>query len=184
MFWVYFDASALIKRYAPETGTPLVNEIFHSLPVSRMTCSTLGILEIISILTRKRNDGRLSQTLFDQCMIEFRNAIIDNDAFLTTPVNDVVLLSSLDLIWKHNLNATDAIILWSVIKLRRVLQLQNDDLVLSTSDRRLVRAAQAESITVFDPEVDTIIQLYQLFDLPLPASEQAPTSPEDWDVEL
>lgn len=183
MFWAYFDASALIKRYSSETGTPLINEIFHSLPVSRMTCSTMGILEIISILTRKRNDGRLNQTLFDQSMIEFRNEIIDNEAFLTTPVNDAVLLSSLDLIRKHNLNATDAIILWSAIELQQVLQLQNDELVLLTSDRRLVRAAQAESVIVFDPEVDTVIQLHQLFNLHDTASEQAPTSPEDWDVE-
>jgi predicted nucleic acid-binding protein len=121
MLLAYFDASALIKRFSPETGTPLINELFHSLPISRMTCSTIGILEVISIFTRKRNDGRLSQTLFDQCMIEFRNEIIDNEAFLTTPVNDAVLLSSLDLIRKHNLNATDAIILWSVIELRQVL---------------------------------------------------------------
>jgi predicted nucleic acid-binding protein len=121
MLLAYFDASALIKRFSPETGTPLINELFHSLPISRMTCSTIGILEVISIFTRKRNDGRLSQTLFDQCMIEFRNEIIDNEAFLTTPVNDAVLLSSLDLIRKYNLNATDAIILWSVIELRQVL---------------------------------------------------------------
>ena len=62
MHWIYFDASALIKRYSQETGTPLVNEVFRLLPRSRMTCSTLGILEIVSVLVRKRNDGRLNQT--------------------------------------------------------------------------------------------------------------------------
>jgi predicted nucleic acid-binding protein len=65
MQWIYFDASALIKRYSQETGTPLVNEVFRLLPRSRMTCSTLGILEIVSVLVRKRNDGRLTQTLFE-----------------------------------------------------------------------------------------------------------------------
>jgi hypothetical protein len=60
--------------------------------------------------------------------------------------------------------------------------LQNDELVLLTSDRRLVRAAEAESVIVFDPEVNTVIELYQLFNLP--ASEQAPTCPEDSDVEI
>jgi len=32
MHWIYFDASALIKRYSQETGTPLVNEVFRYPP--------------------------------------------------------------------------------------------------------------------------------------------------------
>lgn len=57
MTWVYLDASALIKRYAQEKGTSLVNEVFRLLSPSRMVCSTMSILEIISALVRKRNDG-------------------------------------------------------------------------------------------------------------------------------
>ena len=36
--WVYFDASALVKRYSAEDGTDLVNELFRQLPLSQMTC--------------------------------------------------------------------------------------------------------------------------------------------------
>ena len=53
MLWIYFDASALIKRYSQETGTPLINEAFQRLSPRQMTCSLLGVLEIISILVRK-----------------------------------------------------------------------------------------------------------------------------------
>jgi len=162
MQWVYFDASALIKRYSQETGTPLVNEVFRSLPRSRMTCSILGILEIVSILVRKRNDGRLNQTLFEQAMIEFRAEVIDHEDFSAASVNDALLLSALDLIAKHNLNATDAVILRSALNLRQVLREGGDDLMLWTSDKRLVRAAQSEDVTVFDPEEETIGRLHQL----------------------
>ena len=58
MVWVFFDASALVKRYSPEDGTDLVNALFHQLPVEQVTCAVIGILEIISVLVRKRNDGR------------------------------------------------------------------------------------------------------------------------------
>ncbi|MCD6335752.1 MAG: type II toxin-antitoxin system VapC family toxin [Candidatus Latescibacteria bacterium] len=164
MQWIYFDASALIKRYSQESGTPLVNEGFHHLPPNRMTCSTLGILEIISILVRKRNDGRLNQALFEQAMIEFRAEVIDHEEFSATSVNDTLLLSALDFIAKYNLNATDAVILHSALNLRQVLQERGDELSLWTSDKRLVRAARGEGIEVFDPEEETIGSLHQLLE--------------------
>jgi predicted nucleic acid-binding protein len=160
--WIYFDASALIKRYSLENGTPLVNEVFLYLLPSQMSCSTLGILEIVSVLVRKRNDGRLNQSLWEQAMLEFKAEVIDHKDFLVTPVDDALLLSALDLIVKHNLNATDATILRSALNLQNVLQQAGDALTLWTSDKRLVRAAQAEGIAVFDPEVETIDHLHHL----------------------
>ncbi len=164
MQWIYFDASALIKRYSQETGTPLVNEVFRHLPLSRMTCSTMGILEIISVLVRKRNDGRLNRALFEQAMIEFRAEVIDHEEFLATSVNDALLLSALDLIAKHNINATDAVILRSVLNLRPTLREEGSEVTLWTADKRLARAAQREGIAAFDPEVETMGRLRQLLE--------------------
>ncbi|MBN1889262.1 MAG: type II toxin-antitoxin system VapC family toxin [Thermoflexales bacterium] len=152
MEWLYFDASALIKRYSSETGTPLVNEAFRRVPLSRMTCSLLSILEIVSILVRKRNDGRLDQSVFEQAMVEFEAEVIDREEFSATPVNDGLLLSAVELITRHNLNAADAIILRSALDLRQVLHERKDDLTLWASDKRLVRAAKSEGMSVFDPE--------------------------------
>lgn len=60
MVWIYFDASALVKRYSSEDGTELVNE-----------------------------------------------------AFSIASVDDELILSALDSIAQHNINATDAVILRS-----------------------------------------------------------------------
>ena len=162
MLWVYFDASALVKRYSQELGTPLVNEVFRHIPPAQMTCSTLGILEIVSVLVRKRNDGRLSRELFEQAMIEFKAEVIEHEEFLAASVNDELLLSALVLISRHNINATDAAILRSVVNLQQALQSADGELMLWSSDKRLVRAAQAEGITAFDPEEETIDHLHQL----------------------
>ncbi len=59
--WVYFDASALVKRYSREEGTRLVNEAFQLAGPDRKMCLSLGLLEVISVLVRKRNDGRLPE---------------------------------------------------------------------------------------------------------------------------
>jgi predicted nucleic acid-binding protein len=117
VLWIYFDASALVKRYSSEDGTELVNELFHRLPVEQMTCAVIGILEIISVLVRKRNDGRLSTKLFTQAMVELNQEIIEDEAFSIASVDDDLILSALDLIAQYNINATDAIILRSCLNL-------------------------------------------------------------------
>lgn len=155
MVYFYLDSSALIKRYSQEEGTLLVNALFSRLPLSQITCSTLNILEVVSILVRKRNDGRLSEKLFNQMMIELKAEIIDEPHFRTAAIADEQLVSSLGLIVSHNLNASDALILRSALELFQSLE-KNDVLVLCSSDKRLVRAARVERIATFDPEQDTI----------------------------
>lgn len=162
MLWVYFDASALIKRYTTEVGTSQVNEVFQLIPTSRMACSMLGIVEVASILIRKKNDHRLSAPLFEQAMIDFRAEVVDSPDFSATSVPDSSLLSALELVITHNLNATDAIILRSAIELQTALRAVGHTLMLCAADKRLVRAAQAEAIPAFDPEGDTQQELSRL----------------------
>jgi predicted nucleic acid-binding protein len=157
--WVYFDASALVKRYSAEDGTELVNELFHQHPVAQMTCATIGILEIVSVLVRKRNDGRLSPNLFAQALVELNQEIVENAAFSVASMDDDHLMSALSLIGQHNINSTDAIVLRSCLNLQRILQNQGHWLVLWSCDKRLLRAAQHEGVDVFDPEIETSSRL-------------------------
>jgi predicted nucleic acid-binding protein len=161
--WVYFDASALVKRYSAEDGTDLVNELFRQLPLSQMTCAMIGILEIVSVLVRKRNDGRLSPKLFNQAMIELNQELIEEEAFSMAAIDDAIVLSALDLIAQHNINATDAIVLRSCLNFLRALTAQdNHRLLLWSCDKRLLRAAQHEGVDIFDPEVETKANLQKL----------------------
>ena len=127
-----------------------------------MTCSVLGILEVTSILIRKRNDNRLPSALFGQAMIDFRAEVIDSRDFAITSVHDAGLLSALELIITHNLNATDAIILRSVLDIQAALRVAGHTVLLCAADKRLIRAAKAEGIPVFDPETDTQQDLARL----------------------
>jgi predicted nucleic acid-binding protein len=161
--WVYCDASALIKRYAPESGTALINAAFDRAYPDRMTCATLGLLEVVSILTRKRNDGRLTQAAYDQALIEVRAELIERQEFRLSPITDALLFEALTLIVQHNVNATDALILRSALDVQQTVQTAGDEVVLWSADKRLVRAAQREGLATFDPETDTVDDFEALF---------------------
>ncbi len=96
MRWFYFDANALAKRYSQEAGTDLVNELFRQVALTQMTCLTLSVVEVMSILVRKKNDGRLAMTAFDQAMINFRKEVIDAKEFVKATMTDSLVMSALN----------------------------------------------------------------------------------------
>lgn len=159
---IYFDASALAKRYAPESGEALIDEIFRLVPDERFNCLLLGVLEVISILVRKRNDGRLDTKHFNQAILNFRTEVIESEDFQTISAGDSQLFAAIPLLHAHNINGTDAVVLHTTIALHSDLKQTGEDLMLWTSDKRLARAALAEGLTVFNPETDKINRLHQL----------------------
>jgi len=60
--------------------------------------------------------------------------------------------TSLSLIVAHSINSTGAITLRSALAIVQKLRAGGDDLVLVSSDQRLLRAAQAEGLLTFNPE--------------------------------
>jgi predicted nucleic acid-binding protein len=158
----YFDACALAKRFTQEQGTDVVNELFFLAPKRQMACLIIGLLEVTSILVRHRNGMRLAMPLFKTAMASFKSEVIDDNDFRKLSAADVLLYSSADLIAKHNLNATDAVVLRTAIELQDMLRQAGDELILWTADARLIRAAEVENVRTFDPEAETILSLHQL----------------------
>jgi len=154
----YWDASALVKRYAPETGTSLTNHLFTNVTSERMMCLIVGVSEVISIFVRKKNADLITPDAFSQALVDFRTEVIEADAFKLISVEDTLVFASHPLIEKHALNATDALILRSILDVATMSRPTGNDIVLVTSDRRLLRAAQAEGLQIFNPEVD--VQTY------------------------
>lgn len=157
----YWDASALVKRYAPESGTLLVNLLFSRVTLSRMICLSLAIGEVISVFVRKRNDRLITEAVFSQAMADFRAEVIDSD-FKLVSLEDRLVFASHPLIVEHSLNATDALVLHSALDVQAALRQAGDDVVLIASDRRLLRAAEAEGLQIFNPETDSRARLEAL----------------------
>lgn len=156
MYYFYFDASAFVKRYTQEIGSDKINFLFNNVPLNRMMCLILGVIELFWICVRKRNDGRLTYPDFSQAGVNFNYEVINNQSdFKTLSVPDALVWDAMDLIETHSLNSVDAIVLRSALDMAAELRSTDDRLVLVASDQRLLRAARAEGLQVFNPEVDS-----------------------------
>ncbi len=156
MYYFYFDASALVKRYTQEIGSEKVNFLFNNAPLNRIMCLILGIVELFWVCVRKRNDGRITNLDFSQAWINLNDEVIDDQSdFKTISVPDQLILDSMRLIEIHSLNSVDAVVLRAALNIAAELRNTGDTLVLVASDQRLLRAAHTEGLQVFNPEVDS-----------------------------
>lgn len=155
----YLDASALAKRYVVEIGTPIVNYLFSQVARDDMMCLALGTVEVISIFVRKKNANVVPLAVFNQAMTDFRSEVIDAPDFTKIAMPDPLLYAAMPLAETHSLNATDAVVLRSALDIAVQLRADGHDLVLVASDRRLLKAAQAEGLLTFDPEVQMTADL-------------------------
>ena len=152
-FWL--DASALVKRYVVETGTPVVNYFFARVPLQQMLCFLESVGEVISIFVRRRNGGAITESGFNQAMLELRfemSLCVEVEKVYPT---ESQITASWGLIVTHSINSTDAIILRCALDSAIELRGAGDDLILVATDARLLRAAQAEGLRTFNPETDS-----------------------------
>ncbi len=145
-----WDASALAKRYTRETGSDTVRALFGNVPLSRMVTTIWGYAETFSILLRRHNGAIISATAFAKAAAALENEFIFHPDPMVLTIEDAVVLASIALMKRHNLNATDAAIL--ALFLRYDSAVGSSVCVLVAADKRLLRAAQSEGLAVIDPE--------------------------------
>jgi predicted nucleic acid-binding protein len=149
----YLDASALAKRYVPERGSPHVHALLDTASANRLYLLNIGAGEVVSILVRKRNAGVISAAYFGQALVDFEREILHAADINKLSVTNRLAWSSFPLIIAHSINSTDAVTLKSALAIARRLRPAGDGLVLVASDQRLLRAAQAEGLNTFNPEI-------------------------------
>ena len=156
MYYFYFDASALVKRYTEEAGSEKVDFLFQNVPLNRLMCLAIGVAEVFSICVRKRNDGRITRHHFEQAVGYLDTEVINTESdFETVPAQNALIWESIRLMDTHSINSVDAILLCSVLNIAANLRNEQNELVLIASDQRLLRAAQTEGLLCFNPETDS-----------------------------
>ncbi len=155
MKFVYLDASALVKRYVPEVGAPLLDHLFVQVAPHRFIVFNIGIAEVVSILVRKKNGGKLSAAAFSQAILDLGAEILSAPTVRRVAADDAMVTAAVPLIVTYSINSTDGVLLRSALDLAANLQAGGNGLVLVTSDRRLLKAAQAEGLVTFDPVTQT-----------------------------
>jgi len=124
-----------------------------------MICQVIGVGEVISVFVRKKNANLITDVAFSQALVDLRAEVIDPVAFKLAAVEDSLVFASHPLIEKHTLNATDALVLRSALDAAATLRPEGNDLVLVTSDLRLLHAAQVEGLRTFDPETGSQVDV-------------------------
>ena len=163
-FWL--DASALVKRYVAETGTPVVNYFFTRVPLQQMLCLLESVGEIISIFVRRRNGGTITRSGFNQAMLDFHSEVSLCAEVEKVYPTESQIAASWEFIETHSINSTDAIILCCALDSAIELRTEGDDLIMVATDARLLRAAQAEGLRTFNPETDSQTISDTFIDLP------------------
>jgi predicted nucleic acid-binding protein len=149
LFW---DASALAKRYVPESGSDTVDVLFASMPATQMIGTVLAYAETYSTLIRRHNRGSISPSAFIIAKTAVRNEVVNSRDFVLLTVDDAAILAGVTLMEQHNLNATDAAILVLVLRYIRALPAGAPTCLLIAADHRLLSAAHAEGLTTLNPE--------------------------------
>lgn len=163
-FWL--DASACVKRYIVEEGTSLINYFFAHVPLDDMFCLLEGVGEIISVIVRSRNRGTITTSAFNQAKRLLNDEIVHRaEVELVLPTENQVS-ASWGFIEKYSINSTDAILLQCALDRTHEFRVNGDNLVLVSSDQRLLNAARNEGLFTFNPEIDNQAALDILIDPP------------------
>ena len=132
---IFFDSSALAKRYLEEKGSDRVQAILSS--ASALGVSVICVAEIISALCRRRRERRLSTQQYRDAKAALFSDIEDASVI---GIGDEVIARSVELLEHFPLRSADALHLacaaeWSA------------ELFVS-ADERQARAARAHGLKV------------------------------------
>ena len=145
----YLDTSAVVKRYRSERGTEVIARLFDD-PESedRFYSSFLSILEFTSGILCLVKGDQLRERVANEVLARFRRDI--REIFRGWPLDNDIVTEAVAVVERHKLRSGDAIHLATAISLFSIAT--GPQVVMVTSDRELLRAAEVSGITTLDPQ--------------------------------
>ncbi len=147
MIFYCLDASGWVKRYYREAGTGWVQDLFtHD---SAIACTSLGLIEVMATLARKRKAGEIDPSILEQKTQELTE---DWNGFIQIQLTAEAVDKARDLARDLALRGADAVHLASALLLQSRFTQKDDQLILITSVLELKQAAQGFDVVVIDPD--------------------------------
>lgn len=137
---VFFDTSALIKRYIDEPGTSLIENIFRE--SDSIFVSAISEIEAHSTFKRLLVEKAVSPSDYLVLKEEFG---MDFRHFNVIPMDDPVIENAKKMIENHRLKTLDSIQLGSALSLIDEID------AFICSDEKLIRAAKKEGFETVNP---------------------------------
>lgn len=141
---LFFDTSALAKRYSREPGTDVVDDLIEDSD-QPVLLSTLSIIEIASALRRKQNAGELTQRLRNDLLVVFFEEATESCTIL--PIEGEAFERAFDLVVEDDLRTLDALQLGTALE----LSVPAHGITFVSADRNLVETATDRGLSTIDP---------------------------------
>jgi uncharacterized protein len=140
----YLDSSALVKRYAAESGSDRVTSLVEG--DQKIAVSWLAVPETLSAVARRAKGGSISK----EDIISIRNQLeLDLQRFMVVEVCGAPINGIEKLIARHALRGADCIHLSTALWLSKAAK---SPVVFVASDHELLTAARAERLRILNPD--------------------------------
>ena len=142
----YLDSSALVKRYAAESGSDKVAALIEG--DHKIAISWLAIPETLSAIARRAKDGSMDA----EALASIRDQItLDMQSFLIVEVAGAPVNGIETLLARHALRGADSIHLSTALWLGKATK---TPIVFVASDNELLSAARSDRLKTYNPAED------------------------------
>ncbi len=149
----YVESSALVKRYLPERGSEVADQLLDGRTDSEfLVVSILSALELKSVFARLVKGRRITDAESRELLANFWADRTKLSSIL--PFDNVLIEEAGHHLDRHPVKTLDAIHLAAVFRMRETAQRSGHRLVVVACDQEVLDACRDEQIDVLDPEVD------------------------------
>jgi len=146
----FFDSSALVKRYAQETGTAWIFSLVRPSAQNRLYLARITGVEVIAALTKRMRVGSLSANATAKAINRFEREF--NNRYLLIEVSPPIVKTAMTLAKNNTLRGYDAVQLASALQANADrIAVGGSPLIFISADHHLNSAATAEGLTVDNP---------------------------------
>jgi predicted nucleic acid-binding protein len=146
----FFDSSALVKRYAQETGTNWIFSLVRPSTQNRLYLARITGVELVAALTKRMRVGSLSANATAKAINRFEREFINR--YLLVEVSPPIIKTAMTLAKNHTLRGYDAVQLASALQANADrIAVGGTALIFISADHHLNSAATAEGLNVDNP---------------------------------
>ncbi len=146
----FFDSSALVKRYAQETGTNWIFSLVRPSAQNRLYLARITGVEVVAAITKRMRVGSLSVAATAKAMTRFEREFTNR--YLLVEVSPPIIKAAMTLAKDHTLRGYDAVQLASALQSNTDrISVGGTALTFISADHHLNSAATAEGLTIDNP---------------------------------
>lgn len=146
----FFDSSALVKRYAQETGTKWIFSLIRPSAQNRLYLARITGAETVAALTKRMRVGSLSAKATTKAIRRFEREFANR--YLLVEISSPIIKTAMTLAQNHTLRGYDAVQLAAALQANADrISVGGNALTFISADHHLNSAAIAEGLTVDNP---------------------------------